>query len=189
MNSVCTFLRDGSANVHIRGFVFDVLSQSEDVLQLGVSLLQIHFCHLKIKCKYSYCDFFKVSFVFEGFDGFRVYFVIHFVAANLKASDNRPDLVGVPHSHDVRLEHLGDEEQPVGQFCGSLVEVGGAHRVRHVPGSEVGILAGQADHLNSVLLMRPGRDGRLEGLSELAVQRFPGRGEVLHLTLEARKGV
>lgn len=42
-----TFLSDGSANIHIRSFVFDVLSQSEDILQLGVSLLQIDFRHLK----------------------------------------------------------------------------------------------------------------------------------------------
>lgn len=42
-----TFLRNGGAHVKIGGFVLDVLSQSDDVLQLWMSLLQITFSHLQ----------------------------------------------------------------------------------------------------------------------------------------------
>lgn len=45
--STRTFFRNGGADINIRGFVFNVLCQGEDVFQLGVTLFQIIFCHLE----------------------------------------------------------------------------------------------------------------------------------------------
>lgn len=37
----------------------------------------------------------------------------HLSVSHLKTSHNGPDLLRVPHSDDIRLEHLGDQEKPV----------------------------------------------------------------------------
>lgn len=41
-----TLLRDGRADVQVGCLVFDVLRQGEDVIQLGVTLLQVVLCCL-----------------------------------------------------------------------------------------------------------------------------------------------
>lgn len=41
-----TLLRDGRADVQVGRLVFDVLRQGEDVIQLGVTLLQVVLCCL-----------------------------------------------------------------------------------------------------------------------------------------------
>lgn len=69
--------------------------------------------------------------------------------SHLKTPHSGPDLLCVPHGDDIRLEHLCDEEEPVCQFGGSLIEVGGRHCVWCVRGLVVGVLAHQAGHLHS----------------------------------------
>lgn len=51
MMNILTFLRNGGSHIKVGGFVLDVLSQSDDVLQLMMSLLQITFSHLHINKK------------------------------------------------------------------------------------------------------------------------------------------
>lgn len=68
--------------------------------------------------------------------------------SHLKTSHSGPDLVCVTHGDYIRLEHLCDEEEPVCEFGGRLVEVSGRHRVRCVRRLVVGVLAHQAGHLH-----------------------------------------
>lgn len=43
---VHTLLSNGCADIQIRGLVFDVLCQSENIVQLGMTLFQVILCHL-----------------------------------------------------------------------------------------------------------------------------------------------
>lgn len=69
--------------------------------------------------------------------------------SHLKTSHCGPDLLCVPHSDNIRLQHLCDEEKPVCQLSGCLVEVSGRHSVWCVRRLVVGVLAHQAGHLHS----------------------------------------
>ena len=59
-------------------------------------------------------------------------------------------LVCVPYSDDVGLKHLGDEQQPVSQLCGCLVQVYGGHQLWTAGGGGEGP---QSSDWPSVLLM------------------------------------
>lgn len=69
-------------------------------------------------------------------------------ADNLQSPHCGADLLRVPHRHDVGLEHLRDEDEPVGQLGGRLVEVGRRHRVWRSRRLQAGLLARQSGHVH-----------------------------------------
>lgn len=68
---------------------------------------------------------------------------------NLQSSHCGADLLRVPDRHDVGLKHLRDEDEPIGELGGRLVEVGRRHCVWHTRRLEAGLLAREAGHVHS----------------------------------------
>lgn len=67
---------------------------------------------------------------------------------NLQSSHCGADLLRVPDRHDVGLEHLRDEDEPIGQLSGRPVEVGRRHGVWRARGLEAELLTCQAGHVH-----------------------------------------
>lgn len=72
----------------------------------------------------------------------------HTNSPDLETSHGGPYLLCVPHRYNIRLKHLRDEDEPVCQLGGRLVEVGWRHGVWRVRRLVSGVLAHEAGHLH-----------------------------------------
>lgn len=102
-----TFLSDGRADVQIRGFVFDVLRQGENIVELVVTLLQVILSHLPAQ-RTTHIQADKITTPLDDSPRLK-----HISEADLETSHGGPDLLDVPHSDNIRFKHLCDQDQPV----------------------------------------------------------------------------